>query len=213
MGANGRYVAFKSIRQCTGCNIQNFYIYVFDTCTGAPAGCAPVAVLAGQYGGASANLTLNDRSLSTDGRYVAFERYETGFTAALIADTCIGAPSGCTNSQWELTSFNSNTLETLGLTMAPNGRFASYGRSGPTAGISEVVVHDTCIDAAGDCTVKSVRVSESDSGVVANQSSFNPVLSTDGSRVIFASDATNLLPGDPDNVATDIFVARTGLAP
>lgn len=53
--------------------------------------------------------------------------------------------------------------------------------------------------------VVSCRASVSSSGVEANQMSFLPVLSADGTIVAFKSNATNLVPGDT-NQAADVFV-------
>lgn len=52
----------------------------------------------------------------------------------------------------------------------------------------------------------SLRVSSAAGGGQANGSSANPRISADGSRVIFASGATNLVPGDSNGEA-DIFLA------
>ena len=49
------------------------------------------------------------------------------------------------------------------------------------------------------------RVSTSAAGAQANGTNFTPVFSPDGTRIAFASDATNLVPGDT-NGRTDIFV-------
>ena len=57
----------------------------------------------------------------------------------------------------------------------------------------------------------TVRSSLSGSGVQANAGSGQPAISSDGRFVAFASDASNLVPGDT-NMATDVFVRdrRTG---
>lgn len=52
------------------------------------------------------------------------------------------------------------------------------------------------------------RVSRATGGGQANGDSMNPRISPDGSRVIFASNATNLIAGD-SNGETDIFLAST----
>jgi Tol biopolymer transport system component len=54
----------------------------------------------------------------------------------------------------------------------------------------------------------SLRVSRAAGGGQADGSSMNPRISADGSRVIFASNATNLVAGDSNGEA-DIFLAST----
>ena len=54
-------------------------------------------------------------------------------------------------------------------------------------------------------TGEMVRVSADSAGTQGNDSSFSPSLSADGQLVAFASDATNLVPGDTNGVK-DIFV-------
>ena len=211
MGANGRYVAFMSFQRCQGCNILNSQIYVFDSCTGAPAGCTPAASLAAQYANSTGDLALNDRSLSADGRFVAYAKVNSGFADVLLADSCIGAPAGCTIASRTLTSSASN----LGYAVAPrltdSGRFGSFGQNA-TFPIANILVHDTCVGASAGCALKVLKISESDAGVAADDSNFNSQLSADGSRAVFASNATNLVAGDA-NARRDIFLARTGFSP
>ena len=52
---------------------------------------------------------------------------------------------------------------------------------------------------------KTYRVSVSSAGVQGNANSYNPVISADGRYVAFASNASNLVPGD-SNASEDIFV-------
>jgi Tol biopolymer transport system component len=52
------------------------------------------------------------------------------------------------------------------------------------------------------------RISVSSAGVQANGGSFNPDISADGRFVVFASDATNLVPGDSNGVR-DVFIRDT----
>jgi len=68
-----------------------------------------------------------------------------------------------------------------------------------TAGYFDIFVKDVLTGAI-------TRVSSSASGAEANNGSFNPFLSADGSHVAFSSLASNLVPGDT-NGTYDIFVA------
>src|SRR5437773_163044 len=69
---------------------------------------------------------------------------------------------------------------------------------GDTNGVRDTFVHDLT-------TRQTVRVSADSAGTQGNGSSFSPSLSADGQLVAFASDATNLVPGDTNGVK-DIFV-------
>jgi hypothetical protein len=85
-------------------------VFVRDTCTGAPDGCAPstqrvsIASDGTQANGASASAAI-----SATGRYVTFRSLATNLDAAsssvlpgiFVRDTCVGAPQGCMPStQW-----------------------------------------------------------------------------------------------------------------
>ena len=54
-------------------------------------------------------------------------------------------------------------------------------------------------------TGQTTRVSTDSSGHEANAGSFAPVISADGTKVVFSSDASNLAPGDTNGVS-DIFI-------
>src|SRR5439155_349059 len=69
---------------------------------------------------------------------------------------------------------------------------------GDTNGVTDVFVHDRQ-------TGGTERVSVDSTGAQASDRSVNPAISADGRFVAFASDATNLVPGDKNSV-TDVFV-------
>lgn len=95
-----------------------------------------------------------------------------------------------------------NTISSI--TVSPNGRlvaFSSYASNlvpGDTNGWPDVFVQD--MD-----TGKIVRVSVAEDGREANLSSNNPVFSPDGTRLMFSSYASNLVPNDR-NGTLDIFI-------
>src|SRR5205085_9443575 len=71
--------------------------------------------------------------------------------------------------------------------------------AGDTNGAGDVFVYDRS-------TKETTRVSVGPAGAQGTGGdSYSPSLSADGRYVAFASDATNLVPGDTDN-ATDVFV-------
>jgi Tol biopolymer transport system component/PKD repeat protein/pimeloyl-ACP methyl ester carboxylesterase len=69
---------------------------------------------------------------------------------------------------------------------------------GDTNGVADVFIHDRQMH-------QTRRVSVSASGMQANGASGNPSISADGLRVVFSSDASNLVEGDTNN-SQDIFV-------
>ncbi|MGH7264859.1 MAG: TolB family protein [Candidatus Rokuibacteriota bacterium] len=77
--------------------------------------------------------------------------------------------------------------------------FQSTGPLGGPDGHAHIAVHDR---AAGTTSLVSVGPD----GAPGNTASYHPRVAGDGSAVAFASDATNLVPGDT-NGASDVFVA------
>jgi hypothetical protein len=211
MGATGRYVAFMAQLRCLGCNITRREIHVYDTCVAAPSGCAPTDTLAVLDSSSNGPIGMADRSLSSDGRFVTYFSDRNIEYGAWVQDTCIGAAPGCTSALRAI--HTSPQQSAITATLSPDGRFISHGHHGLNPGDrAHIHIDDTCFGSPAGCTLKDVRVSESDAGVAADQSSFNSTLSADGSRAAFSSDATNLVAGDT-NSRRDIFVSRTGLSP
>jgi Tol biopolymer transport system component len=99
------------------------------------------------------------------------------------------------------TQANSNSMAPV---FSPDGSKIAF-----LSNASNLVTGDT--NGAQDAFVKDLttgavtRVSVDAAGAQGNSTSYNPVFSPDGSRIVFFSDATNLVAGDTNN-ATDIFV-------
>lgn len=79
-----------------------------------------------------------------------------------------------------------------------DGRFVAYESRPGTGGITNVFLKNLV---SGQVEL----ISTSMSGTNGNASSFNPLMTRDARFVVFASRASDLVPGD-DNRATDIFV-------
>jgi hypothetical protein len=60
-------------------------------------------------------------------------------------------------------------------------------------------------------TGQTIRVSVAADGTQANDDSFQPAISADGSYIAFHSVASNLVPDDTNNVS-DVFVHYTGFS-
>jgi Ca2+-binding RTX toxin-like protein len=76
---------------------------------------------------------------------------------------------------------------------------------GDTNNTTDIFVRDTL-------TNTTARVSVGLAGNQGNSESLAPSISADGQRVAFSSDATNLVPGDTNNIS-DVFVSDTGNIP
>jgi hypothetical protein len=76
------------------------------------------------------------------------------------------------------------------------------------AGANQVFLQDTCLGAPSDCLPQAILISVGFDGSEANGASRSPSVTAGGRFVAFASDATNLVPGDA-NGWSDIFVRDT----
>jgi Tol biopolymer transport system component len=95
--------------------------------------------------------------------------------------------------------------------ISADGRFVAFESSasnlvpGDTNNTTDIFVRDTL-------TNTTARVSVGLAGNQGNSESLAPSISADGQRVAFSSDATNLVPGDTNNIS-DVFVSDTGNIP
>ena len=147
-------------------------------------------------------------SISADGRYVAFQSY---------ADNLV---PGDTNEQPDIFVRDRQTGTTERVNVAADGTQAndySYSSSISADGryvafssrASNLVPDDTNeqwdIFVRDRQTGTTERVSVAADGTQANSNSWYPSISADGSHVAFQSDASNLVPGDKNDLE-DIFV-------
>lgn len=162
--------------------------------------------------------TFASVSLSYDGRMLAFTTSgprrtgsSIGVNDVLVRD--MHAPGGRKQTTRELSRFIGDGT-TRSVSMAADGSAVAFASksdrttlSAPTlisAGVGVRPESDVYIVDLRSDTID--RVSRAYTGELANGSSDRPVISGDGSRVAFASVATNLLFGDA-NGAADVFVA------
>lgn len=210
ISADGRYLAFAGYQEA------NIYVggptdvgvWVMDFCRGADPSCVPTTIRASfDLDGQPITGFLPAFAMSASARYVALV---WNGTRILLRNTCIGAPAGCNPSTTRLsltTTGSSVEAEVGDISISDDGRriaftlwrFDSYSQT--TA--ADVFVRDTCLGVTG-CVPKTFLVSSGLSGSFANGLSRSPMISGDGKYVVFQSDATDLVPGDTNNV-TDIF--------
>jgi Tol biopolymer transport system component len=79
--------------------------------------------------------------------------------------------------------------------ISQDGRYVVY--ASPQNGISQVLLHDTCLGAAKDCVAATRTVSVTADGTVGNGDSHNVALTPDGRYVAFSSAAGNLVENAP----------------
>jgi Tol biopolymer transport system component len=151
--------------------------------------------------------TFNRAAISKDGRFIAFESGATnlvpgddnGVDDIFVRDVL--------NNTTEIVSVPNGGGESNGNSSQPSisddGRYVAFTSDatnlvpGDTNNASDVFVRDRV---AGT----TIRVSNDFSGNQGNGNSFEPSIAGDGGIVAYASDATNLTPGDTNGV-TDVF--------
>jgi len=201
---DGRYVAFYSnapnLVSVDGNGVDD--VFVHDQQTGVTT---RVSV---SSAGAEANGQSFSPSMSSDGRYVAFESGASNLVS--------GDGNGATdvfvhdrlNGQTTRVSVSSAGTEANGSSFAssisPDGRYVAFASGasnlvpGDGNGLADVFVHDR---QSGLTT----RVSVSTAGVEANGASQSSSISSGGRFVAFESVASNLVSGDGNGQA-DVFV-------
>jgi hypothetical protein len=107
ISADGRFVAFASDANDLIENDSNGVsdIFLRDTCIGGPEGCTPATTrISVGSGGSESNGASDSPSLSSDGRFVAFDSEAQNLvpdgssapSGAFLRDTCHGAAGVCT---------------------------------------------------------------------------------------------------------------------
>lgn len=224
VSANGRYVVFDTLATnilpgssvCALVPAPGDCVFLRDTCTGAPSGCAPstfpISVnTQGQIAPGSGP------QMSQDARFIVFTSNESflGLGSATVGDmfrrdTCLGAPPGCVpnTAQVSYTSDGGQGNNGSGQGgISANGRFAAFLSHAGNMVPDEIngpgiFWRDTCLGAGPGCTPATLRSDVSNGGAqptgtvpYALLDFFVPV-TADGRLVAFASGATNLVATD-----------------
>jgi trimeric autotransporter adhesin len=222
ISSDGRFVAFAS----TSTNLTSTpnggvqQIYLRDTCTFAPSGCAPVTIIVSVD--SLGNALVGSSSLpaiSDDGRFVVFSTQlplPTGGNANFVSihDTCnssSGPVAGCAPSIATVSiavgggAANGPSSSTPHA-VSSDGRFVVFSSSAtnliaggnPTA---QVFVRDTCKSSSGSvsgCTPNTVLISVDSKGNPTG--GFNAAISDDGHFAVFENETPTF----------QIFFAATG---
>ncbi len=216
ISASGRYVAFESAASNLVARDTNRKVDVFvrDLATGKTS---RVSVSSrGVQAGCKVWCESTQPSLSTDGRYVAFESSATNLVRGdtnKLADVFVRDRRTGRTERVSVTSKGkqAGADHTNNGSNAPSisgdGRYVAFHSAdsnlvpGDTNRTFDVFVHDRK-------TGRTTRISVSSAGPQANGENVGaPSFSADGRYVAFNSLATNLVPGDTkDNDILDVFV-------
>jgi Tol biopolymer transport system component len=204
ISADGRYVAFGS----NAALLQGYgdgHVFVLDRQVQS----LRVASAAALYSDAAGDSgTAGSRSVSADGRYIAFWSYASD----LVPDDSNGQADIFVRDRQtgvtERVSVNSNGTEANGYSLSPSlsgdGRYVAFWSSasnlvqGDGNGETDVFVHDRQTGLTELASIDST-------GTQADGYSLSPTISADGRFVAFESVAGNLVSGDT-NGEIDIFV-------
>ncbi len=229
ISATGRYVSFQTSATNLGAGVTSGYqqIYERDTCIGAHASCVPSTIpITVTYNGSPTDNHSRDSSVSDDGRYVAFDSQASNIVAAepsfcyasagdscvYLRDTCIGAMPACTPSTILVSRLLDGEPAGGGNpTISPDGRYVGYNSTGTSSGTNNVYLTDTCNEAPTGCASSTLLISQSSSGVAADQLSEYQNVSLGGRYVSFVSYAKNLVSGTSNPGNPDLFLRDTCL--
>jgi hypothetical protein len=226
ISGDGRYVAYDTqasniLATVPTCWEEAVCVFMRDTCIGAPSGCNPSTTLVttDTLDGNGNPQGGNIPSISSDGRYIAFNSAHTQAGAnnqfemaqTLLYDTCNGALSGCTP---QTTLISQSTEDAMGneasFPQAVNtgGRFVAFQSfstnliPSDTEIWSDIFERDTCIGAPSGCVPSTTIESLGLNGAYGNaglDGTVVPSISSDGRYVAFASDSTNMATGMTSN--------------
>jgi hypothetical protein len=206
ISANGRYVAFSSYagNLVSGGGNRRLQVYRHDMFTGLNVS---VSV---DVNGTWGNDTSFSRSISADGRYIAFSSYASNLVSgdtnlamdAFVHDTQTGITTRVSVDSYGI---QANSASDDIMQISGNGRYVMFGSLASnlvlndTNEVNDVFLHDMQ-------TGTTTRVSVDSNGIQGNSHSYTSSISSDGRYVSFSSSASNLVPGDTLNQYSDTFV-------
>jgi Tol biopolymer transport system component len=212
ISGDGRYVAFQSRAKNLSDEDDDVFIDVFVRDTIANT----TTLVSRATGGAAANGDAELPSISTDGRYVAFESNAENLSGddvaaydVFVRDLVTGTTT-LVSRQTGTAPMNGGDGQSFGPSISADGRYVAFYSDADNLSdddvnsVSNVFVRDTV---ANTTTLVSRQ-----SGVApmngADFPSYNPSLSGDGRIVAFTSDGKNLSADDNHGYA-DVFVRDT----
>jgi uncharacterized repeat protein (TIGR01451 family) len=212
ISADGRIVAFRSFSDTlVSDGNPNFtaHVYAFDRQA------QTMERVDVDSNGVLADSQANNLAISADGRYVAFDT----FADNLIAEP--GDQDGVDVFVRDRGNHTTEGISTVGdsgvfegnsflSSITPDGRVVGFSSADPTFGVSDTngFIEDAFVFDRQNRTVLLVSRASSPNrpnpGAQGNDSSFSPLVSADGSSVVFSSRASNLVANDTNGVF-DVF--------
>lgn len=201
---DGRFIAYSTSATTlvSGGTNGTYHIFLRDRQTGI------TEVVSRSTVGALSNGLSQRPSISSDGRFIAFESLATNLTS--------GTPAGIFNIYVRDRQLGTTELVSVSTTGAP-GNLDSYSSSISSDGRSVAFASDALNLVPGDTNNstdvfmrdrqagQTAIVSVSSSGLIGNSSSYQPSISANGLFIAFASAASNLVFSDT-NGFDDIFI-------
>ncbi len=226
---DGRFVAFISAASNLFANVAptGNQIFMRDTCFGVASGCNPATTLITIPNDTMmfANGSSGEPIVGTGGQFVAFSSTATnlvsgvnaGLQQVFVRNTCTGVAMGCTAATSLISASSGGVAANAASfepSMSPDGRFFAFASTASNLdahavnGVQQVFIRDTCTGATG-CTVATALISIAADGMSpGGASSEHPQLDKTGQFVAFASNASNLVANDTNNVE-DVFARKT----
>ncbi|MGB0579228.1 MAG: LamG-like jellyroll fold domain-containing protein [Limisphaerales bacterium] len=209
ISADGRYVVFQSRASdlVAGDNNNAFDVFVRDRTLGQT-----FLVSMDSSGSAAAGNSYSPQ-LTADGRKIVF---------ASTADDLVNNDTNNTADAF-IRDLDANTTTLLSVSsngwsgnaisappvITPDGRYVAFLSAANDLTPGDTNVHNDVYrrDLMSGTTLLASR---STNGQAGNFTSFHPVISTNGQRVAFASQATDLTPDADGNMSTDVFIFDFG---
>ena len=209
ISSDGRYVTFESdasnLVSGDGNSVPDIFVHDRDTNI--------ITLVSVATGGALGNNSSYGPSISSDGRFVAFQSVASnlvsGDTNGVLDIFVHDRTTGATTRVSVDTSGTQGNGDSFNPSISPNGYYVAFDSaasnlmSGDTNGVLDIFVHDLMMGA-------TARVSVDSSGTQGNNISDWPSISSDGGYVAFMSIASNLVSGDTNGVP-DVFVHERGV--
>jgi Tol biopolymer transport system component len=214
VSGDGRFVAFWSSASnlVAGDTNGTTDVFVHDRQTGTTERVSVDSRERQSVGGdafGSPDSTFGRPAISGDGRFVAFASTATNLAKGdrnQAADIFIRDRLAGTTERLALTGRKGEpNSETSFPVISPDGRFVAFTSfadnlvAGDTNQASDVFIHDRQ-------TQSTDRVSVNSAEEQGNAGSAGAAISPDGRFVAFGSAATNLVPGDVDDAAFDVYL-------
>jgi Tol biopolymer transport system component len=206
ISADGRYITFWSDASNLVPGDTNGVadVFVWDRQTGTTTRVSLAS------DGSQANNRSVEPAINADGRYIVFWSFASNLVPGDTnndMDVFVRDRQTGTTTRVSLASDGSQgNRYSVQPAISPDGRYVTFYSAatnlvpGDTNDSVDVFRRDRW---AGTTT----RVSVASDGGQANSQSFDAVISADGRYVAFASSASNLVPGDTNNI-TDVFVRK-----